>query len=40
VIRERGEKIDRSDLVSAAIVIEQQYAEEYEVRTLFDKADF
>ncbi|KQX98313.1 hypothetical protein ASD28_14485 [Massilia sp. Root133] len=40
VIQERGEKIDSSELVSAAIAIEQKYAAEYEVRTLFDKADF
>lgn len=40
VIRERGEKIDSKDLVSATIAIETKYVEEYVMRTLFDKDEF
>jgi hypothetical protein len=39
VIRERGEKINSEDLVAAAIAIENKYAPEYEVATLFKKED-
>lgn len=39
VIRERGEEINSEDLVAAAIAIENKYATDYEVATLFDKDD-